>query len=175
MYLYLQETISSLQQIINKKEVTIERYKVMLQESNTEYGQLLEKFHSLERSKEKIPTPRYIDFDNCIWKGCVHINFDLLIFHLLIFDNDLSGNFREPLAESKSVSILMEKWIERVHGLETEINNLTHRLIEATNHLETSKKEIEYWKNLVTRFFMTSFFFHIMCTFKKVVQNNFFV
>ncbi|CAH1399918.1 unnamed protein product [Nezara viridula] len=110
----LKETISSLQQIINKKEVTIERYKAMLQESNTEYGQLLEKFHSLERSKEKNSTPR------------------------------------EPLAESKSVSILMEKWIERVHGLDKEINNLTHRLIESTNHLEASKKEIEYWKNLVT-------------------------
>ncbi|XP_066903030.1 centrosomal protein of 290 kDa isoform X2 [Halyomorpha halys] len=110
----LKETISSLQQIINKKEVTIERYKVMLEESNTDYGQLLEKFHSLERSKEKISTPR------------------------------------EPLAESKSVSILMEKWIERVHALETEINNLTHRLIEATNHLEASKRETQYWKNLVT-------------------------
>ena len=53
-----QETISSQHQIIHKKEVTIERYKTMLQESNTEYGQLLEKFHSLERSVEKVPTPR---------------------------------------------------------------------------------------------------------------------
>ncbi|KAK9504809.1 hypothetical protein O3M35_008993 [Rhynocoris fuscipes] len=57
---------------------------------------------------------------------------------------------KESITDSKAVTVLMEKWLIRVHNLEDEIRDLTFRLNEANCALAESKKEVDNWKNIAT-------------------------
>lgn len=61
-------------------------------------------------------------------------------------------NLREPVTDSKAVTVLMEKWLIRVHNLEDEIRDLTFRLNESNCALIETKKEVDNWKNIATRY-----------------------
>lgn len=59
--------------------------------------------------------------------------------------------FSQKLSDSRAITLLMEKWLGRVHGLEDQVCSLAQQLTSANSEIQAAIHECQHWKAIAQK------------------------